>query len=68
MLPRFMTCPAVCECEFKSAFSRVRDVGRGQVAGAGGIDAGGAGAGEGGQAPPDDEFAGIILDVEAGGR
>ena len=65
-----MTRPAVCVCEFKSAFSRVRDVGRGQVAGAGGIDAGGADTGEGGggQASPDDEFAGIILDVEAGGR
>ena len=70
MLPRFMTCPAVCECEFKSAFSRVRDVGRGQVAGAGGSEADGADTGEGGggQAPPDDEFVGIIFDVEAGGR
>lgn len=38
--------------------------------GAGGSEADGADTGEGGggQASPDDEFVGIILDVEAGGR
>lgn len=70
LLPRFITCPVMYVCEFKSAFSRVRDEGRGHVAGAEGREADGAGVGEGdgGQALPDDEFVGTITDVETGGR